>query len=219
MNSLAKKLQIKPGSNWLIYNAPVNYLDLLQPLPDGTTTSVTAEGNFSGIQLFVKNSTELAHQLPVIAQLLKPDTIFWVIYPKKSSNIPSDLEMMRSWDELSKYGLSGVAAAAVDQTWTALRFRPTNQTKVSATRNEEIQKNEYARYVDVANKQITLPDDIAAILQQNPSALNFYQSLSYSNRKEYVLWILTAKQEKTRVDRLEKMVEKLVNRKKNPAEK
>jgi hypothetical protein len=219
MNALAKKLLMKTDSRWLLYNAPANYLDLLIPLPEGATTSFAIDGDFNGIQLFVKNSGELTDNLPVIASVLKPDTIFWIIYPKKSSNIPSDLEMMSSWDELEKYGLNGVAAAAVDATWTALRFRPIDKTKISDTRNEEIQKNAYAEYVDVVNKQITLPPDVSTALQQNPVAMNCYQSLSYSNRKEYVLWILTAKQEKTRLDRLEKMVEKLVHGKKNPTEK
>src|SRR5260221_562409 len=43
--------------------------------------------------------------------------------------------------------------------------------------------------------------------------------LSYSNKKEYLLWILTAKQEKTRNERLGKLTEKLVAGKKNPSEK
>jgi len=47
----------------------------------------------------------------------------------------------------------------------------------------------------------------------------FYQGLSYSNKKEYVAWILSAKQEKTRSERLIKMVEKLSEGKKNPSEK
>jgi hypothetical protein len=221
MNALAKKLQIKPGSRWLLFNAPANYLDLLEPLPEGTSISFAIEGQFNGVQLFVKNSTELSESLKIIAPVLntKTETIFWVIYPKKSSNIPTDLAMMSSWDELGTYGLEGVAAAAVDETWTALRFRPKALTKASDTRNEEIQKNEYAQYIDVANKQITLPDDITAALQQTPAAMHFYQSLSYSNRKEYVLWILTAKQEKTKLERLSKMVEKLIAGKKNPSEK
>jgi uncharacterized protein YdeI (YjbR/CyaY-like superfamily) len=49
--------------------------------------------------------------------------------------------------------------------------------------------------------------------------MDFYQQLSYSNKKEYVLWILTAKQEKTRDERLVKLVEKLNVGKKNPSEK
>jgi uncharacterized protein YdeI (YjbR/CyaY-like superfamily) len=58
-----------------------------------------------------------------------------------------------------------------------------------------------------------------AVFESNPAAMSFYQSLSYSNRKEYVLWILTAKQEKTLTERLTKMVEKLRAGKKNPSEK
>jgi hypothetical protein len=146
MNALAKKLLMKTDSRWLLYNAPANYLDLLIPLPEGATTSFAIDGDFNGIQLFVKNSGELTDNLPVIASVLKPDTIFWIIYPKKSSNIPSDLEMMSSWDELEKYGLNGVAAAAVDATWTALRFRPIDKTKISDTRNEEIQKNAWVSW-------------------------------------------------------------------------
>jgi hypothetical protein len=131
----------------------------------------------------------------------------------------SDLEMMSSWDELAKYGLRGVAAAAVNETWTALRFRPEGQSKVSDACNENIRQNEYSAYIDVDKKIITLPEEIKDVLQKSSNALANYEKLSYSNRKEYVLWILTAKQEKTRNERLVKMVEKLRAGKKNPSEK
>jgi uncharacterized protein YdeI (YjbR/CyaY-like superfamily) len=64
-----------------------------------------------------------------------------------------------------------------------------------------------------------LPADMAEALAQTPSAMAFYQGLSYSNKKEYVVWILSAKQEKTRGERLVKTIEKLSANKKNPAEK
>jgi len=219
MNLLAKKLQIKPGKHWLLFNAPSNYLTLLEPLPDGATVSYEAKGNFDGAQVFVKNSHELAENLKVVMPVLRPDTILWIIYPKKSSGIESDLEMMKSWDEMGKYGYGGVAAAAVDDTWTALRFRPKEQTKTSDTCNEEIRQNEYSRWVDVDNRIVRLPDEIKLVLEKQPQALANYEKLSYSNRKEYVLWVLTAKQEKTNEERLVKMVEKLVAGKKNPGEK
>jgi len=66
---------------------------------------------------------------------------------------------------------------------------------------------------------VRLPDEIKAVLEKNQQALANYEKLSYSNRKEYVLWILTAKQEKTREERLVKLVEKLEAGKKNPSEK
>jgi hypothetical protein len=127
--------------------------------------------------------------------------------------------MMSSWDELGKYGLGDVAAAAVDETWTALRFRPREQTKSSDTCNEEIKKNEYSEYIDVDNRIVRLPDEIKDVLQKNLQALANYEKLSYSNRKEYVLWIVTAKQDKTRYERKIKLVEKLLDGKKNPSEK
>ncbi len=219
LDALSKKLQVKPGKHWLLFNAPANYLSSLEPLPDGATVAYEAKGNFDGVQLFVKNSTELAAGLKIVAPVLRPDTILWIIYPKKSSGIESDLEMMSSWDEPAKYGLQSVAAASVNETWTAIRFRPQGQSKVSDTCNEEIKQNEYSAYIDVDNKIVRLPDEIKAVLQKSPQALANYEKLSYSNRKEYVLWILTAKQEKTREERLMKLVEKLDACKKNPAEK
>jgi len=219
MSPLAKKLLIKPGHNWLFFNAPANYLAALEPLPEGVTTSFEANGAFNGVQMFVKNSKELAENLKVMATILKPDTIFWISYPKKSSGIITDLEMMQGWDEVIKYGLDGVAAAAIDETWTALRFRPKELKKTSDTNNREIRQNEYSQWIDVDNKIVRLPDDIKTLLEKNRPALANYEKLSYSNRKEYVLWILTAKQDKTREERLGKMVRKIIGGKKNRREK
>lgn len=219
MNALVKKLLIKPNSRWLLQNAPANYLEGLSPLPDGAELIFNTGGGFNGIQLFVTNSTELASELKVITPLLKADTIFWIIYPKKSSGIQTDLEMMSSWDAPAEYGLRPVASAAVNEVWTALRFRPVEAVKVSAGRNEAVRNNEYGDYIDVDNKIVTLPDYVKETLEQHPAALDYFQSLAYSHKKEYVLWILTAKQEKTRQDRLAKMVEMLQNKKKNPSDK
>jgi hypothetical protein len=219
MNPIAKKLQIKPGKRWLFYNAPDNYLDTLEPLPEGVGAEFSPGGDFDGVQLFVINSDDLVSSLKTIIPILKPDTLFWISYPKKSSDIKSDLEMMSSWDEVGKYGYRGVAAASINETWTALRFRPEGQSKISDSGNDEIRKNEYANFIDVDNKQVKLPDDMQQALVLEPNALTFYQSLSYSNKKEYVIWILSAKQEKTKAERLIKLVEKLLAEKKNPSEK
>lgn len=219
MSLIAKKLQMKPGQYWLLYNAPEGYLSLLEPLPEGAAVSYSTGGDFDGVQLFVKNSHELADSLKVVMPLLKPSSVFWVMYPKKTSGIESDLEMMSSWDEPGKYGFTGVAAAAINHTWTALRFRLKEQTKASDTRNDEIKQNEYSQWIDVETRIVRLPDEIKVALENNQQALANYEKLSYSNRKEYVLWVLTAKQEKTKTERLTKLVEKLETGKKNPSDK
>jgi len=219
MNLIAKKLQIKRGQSWLFYSAPHNYLQLIEPLPEATAAAFNPVGSFDGIQLFVLNNAELIEGLKVITPLLKANTVFWVTYPKKSSGIKSDLEMMGNWDEPAKYGLHVVTAASINEVWTALRFRIDGQSKQSETRNEAIKTNEYSAYIDVEKKLIMLPPEMVEVLGKSSAAMNFYQSLSYSNRKEYVVWILSAKQATTKTDRLQKMVEKLLAGKKNPSDK
>jgi len=219
MSSLAKKLQMKAGKRWLLFNAPDTYLTALEPLPNGLEISFDIDRTFDGVQLFVKDTAELTTSLKLIIPVLKPDGVFWVIYPKKNKGVTTDLEMMSGWEVTKPYGLKPVASAAIDDVWTSLRFRPETQIKVSEGRNDNIRNNEFGEYIDVDNKQVKLPPEIADTLEKEIAAIDFYQSLSYTNKKEYVLWILTAKQDKTRKERLVKMVEKLNDRKKNPSEK
>nr|WP_294790895.1 YdeI/OmpD-associated family protein [uncultured Mucilaginibacter sp.] len=219
MSDLAKKLKMKPGSTWLLFNAPANYPVTLGPLPPNIIVKYSPDSEFDGAQVFVKNTAELTASLQVVAKLLKPEAVFWIMYPKKSSGVESDLEMMSSWDVCKKYGLRPVASAAIDQTWTALRLKPHDEVKTSEGSNQSIRQNEYLAYIDVDNKQITLPPVMTAALEKHPEAFDFYNRLSYTNKKEYVLWILTAKQEKTRAERLLKLVEKLKQGRKNPSEK
>ncbi|WCT14656.1 YdeI/OmpD-associated family protein [Mucilaginibacter jinjuensis] len=219
MNPIAKKLLIKPGTNWLFVNAPEDYLAYIDPLPDNVHVSFESSDKVDGLQLFVKNKAELTAELKTIQPALKPDTILWITYPKKNTKIPTDLAMMDSWDEVKQYGLDTVASAAINDTWTALRFRPKNLVKTSPAKLSEIPKSDFSEYIDVTNKKVTLPPDVLEALKEAPQALDTFTRLAWSHQKEYAVWILGAKQEKTRVSRVEKMVEMLVNGKKNPSEK
>lgn len=219
MNDIAKKLQMKPGKRWLFFNAPPGYLGNLEPLPEGTQSVFATEGNFDGMQLFVKNSLELKESLKRVSQLLTPDIVLWIIYPKKSSSIQSDLAMPGSWTEPEKYNLRPVTSVGIDATWTAIRLKQQGLTQVSEFRNGEIKNNEHSAYIDLEKRQINLPPDMQAALTPSTAAFNFFQSLSFTNKKEYVVWILSAKQEKTKNERLSKLTEKLLAGKKNPSEK
>ncbi|MBD1386429.1 YdeI/OmpD-associated family protein [Mucilaginibacter rigui] len=220
MSPLAKKLLIKSGQHWLILNAPEDYLATLEPLLESVKLSFTPEGNFNGIQLFVQNSAGLNEALIQLKPILKDDTIFWVIYPKKSSGMETDLEMMSGWEVTKPYGLRPVASAAINNVWTTLRFRPEHLVKHSDASKESISKqNDYSAYIDVDKKQITLPPYLHEALAAEPAAMATYDKLAWSHRKEYVVWILSAKQEQTKANRIVKMIEMLSAGKKNPSEK
>ncbi len=70
-----------------------------------------------------------------------------------------------------------------------------------------IEKDEEERVPDA-------PIDFLEALRQNDSALATYEKLSYSGKRDYVLWITDAKKEETRKDRIEKSIAKLSEGKK-----
>ncbi|ADY50775.1 hypothetical protein Pedsa_0189 [Pseudopedobacter saltans DSM 12145] len=216
--SLIKKLKIKSGQKVFIQNAPLKFLDFINEV-EKNFDIVSSEKNQDVIILFAKNSDELYSAIDKLQSDLSATTLFWICYPKKTSGIPTDLEMMSSWKDLEKYGLRPVASIAVDKNWTALQIKPIAAVKVSGSSNESIAKNELGEFIDVKNRIIKLPDYLEALLQPIPEAKNFFDSLSYTNKKEYLIWLLTAKQQKTKDERQKAFVEKLLNKKKNPSEK
>ena len=58
------------------------------------------------------------------------------------------------------------------------------------------------------------PADFLRALEQNKEALVNYEKLSYSSKRDYVLWITEAKKEETRNSRIEKSILKLSEGKK-----
>lgn len=220
MSPLAKKMFIKAGQRWLIMNAPEDYLATLEPLPDDVRLSFTPDGGVDGVQVFVKNKAELAQSLLQLKPVLIDDTILWIIYPRKNSGIDSDLSMMNSWPEAEQHGLRPVAAVAINNVWSSLRFRPEHLVKKSNTSKEAIRKeNDYSAYIDVDKKQIALPPYLHEVLAAEPAAMATYEKLAWSHRKEYVVWILSAKQEQTKANRIVKMIEMLSAGRKNPSDK
>ncbi|MEJ7559389.1 MAG: YdeI/OmpD-associated family protein [Pedobacter sp.] len=213
-NALLKKLYLKPGSKVLIGNLPEQGLSLL-----GDTSSITLINNptepFNALLLFVKNSTELKEALNTWASKITFEVIVWIAYPKKSSGVPTDLKMAK-WEELDQYQLSPCGSASIDDTWTGLRIKPILDVKSSGVGNTQIKANEFSEFIDVDNKKVYPPADLSTMFLQHPNAAVFFKELAYSHQKEYVLWILTAKQEATRVNRLQKTIEMLSIEKKSP---
>jgi hypothetical protein len=60
---------------------------------------------------------------------------------------------------------------------------------------------------DHEGRTVELPDDLAAALDAD--LLAFFESLSYTHRREYVRWIEAAKREETRRRRVERAAEML----------
>lgn len=68
--------------------------------------------------------------------------------------------------------------------------------------------------LDKEVREVEMPDDFKAALEQNHAAHAFYESLSYSNKRRYVEPIGLAKTEETRTRRIEKAISELAEHKK-----
>ncbi len=71
-------------------------------------------------------------------------------------------------------------------------------------------------YIDPATKTVRLPEDLERAFKASRSAHIFFEKLSYTNKKEYVEWIVTAKREATRAERVEGTIDRLNRAFKNP---
>lgn len=81
------------------------------------------------VLVFVKSCAEITRQIKV-ADNLNDDALLWFAYPKKSSKkYKSDISRDSGWQPLGDYGFEGVRQIAIDDDWSALRFRKTKYIK------------------------------------------------------------------------------------------
>ncbi len=134
----------------------------------------------------------------------------------------TDLTRDNGWDCISSSEWQFLSLISLDDKWSAFSFRLAGAEPVKVRRtlrdtSSEIQPEN--PYIDTVNRKITLPEDLAEVLAQNEKAALFYEKLSFTNRREYVVWITEAKRAETRQKRLEQTIEKLLAGLKNPPAK
>ena len=113
--SLKDKLGIKDGATACVVKAPTGYLASL-----GVTN--TRKGSYDFVQFFAKSIKELEIFFPVLKKRLRPDGMLWISWPKKTSGVETDLNENVVRDIGLKHGLVDVKVAAVDETWSGLKF-------------------------------------------------------------------------------------------------
>ena len=121
---LARKLQIKPGQHVLVLNAPDGYLDELKPLPDAVKLAHRSEGKHDVVQLFVASAAEFDRRAPGAVKAVRPGGILWICWPKGSARAKSDINRDTMNAAAKRLGWTAVASISIDETWSALRFKP-----------------------------------------------------------------------------------------------
>jgi hypothetical protein len=127
---LAQRLQIKPGMRVLLAHATEGFAGLLEPLPDGVTIETTATAPaYDAVVVCVSSIAEAEAHTAVAGQHVAPGGLFWACYPKKSGSIRTDITRDRGWSTLMAAGWGPVQQVSVNDTWSALRWRPEAEIK------------------------------------------------------------------------------------------
>jgi hypothetical protein len=218
---LAKKLHLKPGMRLAVVNAPAGFARTLGKMPAGVVHEPSLRDGVDVALMFVLNKKELNSRWPKATASIKGDGALWVAYPKKSSGVESDLTMSADWEVHKNSPWQPVSSIAVDDVWSAVRFRQRpGLEQARAGRQEEVVRDADGTVcIDRTNRVITAPADLRTLLDKNAKAASRFETLSFTNQREYVTWILDAKKPETRAARLSKTVEMLSKGKKNPSDK
>jgi hypothetical protein len=213
--TIAQKLKIKEGFRLLTLNAPANFKKQLGQLPAGVKIAGSGAGS-DQLHWFVTDRAQMEQELAKVLSLVKGDTVCWIYYPKGTSGIQTDLTRDKGWDALLQHNdtLTWISLISFDDTWSAFGFRP--KTEADKKKESKPAVRPIFDYIDAKAKTIRLPEDLAAALGKKKKEKAFFDALSFTNRKEYVEWIVTAKREETRAERVKGTIERLGKEWKNP---
>ena len=113
----ATKLGIKPGHTVYPINAPAGYEELVGGLPEGATLVTGPAADV--VHAFAGTLAELATHGQAAVEAARPGGLVWISYPKGGRS-----ELKRDMLHDAIPGWQPVTQIAVDEVWSALRFRP-----------------------------------------------------------------------------------------------
>ena len=123
---LIGKLKIAKAARPVVIGAPRGFRDELsaalgRPVGDGV------DGRHDWILLFAPDQAALAGSIGTAAAALDDPGILWLVFPKGSSKIQTDLTRDAGWESVAVAELMWLGLVSIDDTWSAFstrRYRP-----------------------------------------------------------------------------------------------
>ncbi len=116
--SVAAKLLVKPDTSY--WTSHPDHDGLLEPLPQGASRSRSLGSATVAVLYAYDEAAARALLARHEADLLKPE-VLWIAYRKGNR---ADINRDTLWPIVAEYGLRPITQVAVDDEWSALRFRP-----------------------------------------------------------------------------------------------
>jgi hypothetical protein len=205
--SFLKKFRIDIEKPLWFINAPDDVVHLFEEAD--LKTKLTGKEPIDQIVLFAEDSVKLNTLADKIQDRLMLDSLIWVAYPKKGSKLEGDLHRDKVWEYLFTM-LDGVASAAIDNTWSGMRFKKKDPNKKDKWIPMEERKTEGVDYI---NRTTTLPKDAVKAMREFEGLTEFFYSMSFSHQRENIEALADAKKPETRIRRIDKMIVTLLRMK------
>jgi hypothetical protein len=122
--SLENKLNLKPHHILLIVNPPDGMVGQLQAELPGIPMTTDPAADHNSVLLFIHTFDDALTRVPPALNLAAPGGLMWVAYPKGTSKIKTDINRDTLWQAVLKMGWHPVRQVALDETWSAVRFKP-----------------------------------------------------------------------------------------------
>ena len=126
MNAVFKKLNWKDHAVIYVLNPPDSFqpaLEEMRPLSEIRSSLVRAKDGLFALTIATKKA-EVDKFSDAIAKATTGDAVVWIAYPKGTSkNYKCEFNRDNGWDRLTTHGFETVRMVAIDDDWSALRFR------------------------------------------------------------------------------------------------
>jgi hypothetical protein len=125
MSAIFQKLNLKDQTEIVVLNAPPSFEPELASLKGiNVLRDLKAAKTISFALAFVTKQAELDKLAKAIAQRAPGDALVWFAYPKGTSkNYKCEFNRDTGWAALGELGFEGVRMVAIDEDWSAVRFR------------------------------------------------------------------------------------------------
>ena len=131
---LVDRLRIKSGHRVSIVSAPERYREILGPLPKNVNVTDVVSETADIVLAFFTRRTDLEAEIETLKGAMGAVRILWISYPKGGPNEDTDLNRDILWAALKAFGLRPVAQIAIDEVWSALRFKKVSELAPAAVR-------------------------------------------------------------------------------------
>ena len=119
---LVKKLGIKPGTAVALVDAPDDFEQTLGRLPDGASLDRLGPEEGDLVIWFTLSLKDLQDNVGAMARALQPRASLWIAWPKKASEVVTDVTQNDVRALGLATGLVDYKICAIDRTWSGLLF-------------------------------------------------------------------------------------------------